>query len=193
MIYSRNRWVVALPFLMYLGSLGTCFRSLQTGATPEAKFIDTATGVIILTSQAHGWNGSWAITLHDASIPCISISVSLNILLTLLIVIRLLLHGRNVRAAAGPMAGISGLYKTVATMLIESSALYAVNSLLVIGLWAANSNAATAFPPILAEAQVRIFLQLRLSDELPDVTTDSTGYCTTAHHPADRRPECADQ
>jgi len=39
-------------------------------------------------------------------------------------------------------------------MLIESSALYAVNSLLLIALWAAGNAASGIFLPIIAQNQV---------------------------------------
>ena len=117
-------------------------------------------GIMILISQARGWDGYWP-TNVNLSIPYTSISVSLNIILTLIIVIRLMLHGRNIRAATGSPAGAGGLYKAVATMLIESCALYAVNSLLLIGLWAADSAATGIFLPTLCEIQVRAFLQPR--------------------------------
>jgi len=74
-----------------------------------------------------------------STLPYILISLSLNILLTLMIIVRLILHSRNVRAATGSPVGISGLYKTIATMLIESSALFAVSSVLVIGVMAVDS------------------------------------------------------
>jgi hypothetical protein len=91
------------------------------------------------------------------SIPFISISILLNVLLTLMIVIRLILHSRNVRAAMGAPAGIGGLSKAIAAMLIESSALYAVNSLLVVG--PQSTATMCIFLPILAETQVRASLQ----------------------------------
>ena len=83
----------------------------------------------------------------------LSISISLNILLTLMIVIRLILHSKNIHDTMGSPAGVSRLYKTITTVLVESSALYAVTSLLVVGQ--SNSGLADAFLPILAEIQVR--------------------------------------
>jgi len=86
-------------------------------------------------------------------IPYFSISISLNILLTLLIVIQLITHSRNIRKALGAQGG-GGVYNAVVTMLIESSALYAVSSVLFIGPWGANSWVADIFLPILAQNQV---------------------------------------
>jgi len=103
---------------------------------------------MVLASKSCGWGNA------NFTLPYLSVSVSLNVLLTLMIVIRLVLHERNIRAALGYSTGTSRLYKTVATMLIESSALYAVSSLLLIGLWAAGNGASGIFLPILSQNQV---------------------------------------
>ena len=50
---------------------------------------------------------------------------------------------------------VGGLYNTVITMLVESSALYAVSFLLFIATWAAKNSVTYVFFPILAQAQVR--------------------------------------
>ena len=71
-----------------------------------------------------------------------------------MIVVRLFLHSRNIRSVMGAPSGFTGLYKTIVTMLIESSAIYAVNSLLFLGLWGSRSYIADAFSEILAETQV---------------------------------------
>jgi len=123
---------------------------------------------VALYFQRHG--GAKTVRgLSEFSVPYLSISVSLNALLTMMIVIRLILHGRRIRTAIGPAVGISGLYKTVSTMLVESCALFAVSSLVVIGALATYEdswNPSIYFPgsytvdiffPILAETQVRTF------------------------------------
>jgi len=85
-----------------------------------------------------------------------------------MIVIRLILHGRNIRAATGSATRISGWYNAVSTMLIESCALFAVTSLVVVAALVRVTNSSRGglyFPsyvvdiffPILAEIQVRAF------------------------------------
>ena len=120
----------------------------------------------MLYLQRQGDVESTPVVPHFA-IPYLAISVSLNILLTLMIVIRLVLHGRNFRAATGAAAGIAGLYKAVSTMLIESCALFAVSSMVVVGalvgvgnedrpkIYYPGSCVVDIFFPILAENQVR--------------------------------------
>ena len=87
----------------------------------------------------------------------LSISTSLNVLLTFMIVIRLILHTRNIRNAMG-ISGVGGMCNAISTMLIESCALYAMNSLLVIIPLAIKNYIMDIFFPILAETQVRAFL-----------------------------------
>jgi len=149
-----NLWVVAFPFLMYLGSVGTYLSSLRMLVTLKTSVGDIAIGILAIRPTE-----KWVKISPWSTLPYISISLSLNVLLTFMIVARLVMYARNVRAATGSLAGFGGLYVAIATMLIESSALFAVSSLVVIGTWATNSTAANAFTPILAETQVRTFLQ----------------------------------
>ena len=85
-------------------------------------------------------------------LPYFSISLSLNILLTLLIAIRLIVHAMNTRNAVG-ITGAGGMCKAIVTMLVESCALYAVSSLLVLG--PQSSAVRDIFIPTLSETQVR--------------------------------------
>jgi hypothetical protein len=86
--------------------------------------------------------------------PHFALSPSLNILLTLMIVVRLILHSKNLRNGMGTSARANGLYKSVVTMLVESSALYTVGFLLFLGPWGAKSAVADIFFPLLSNIQV---------------------------------------
>ena len=113
-----------------------------------------------------------------AGLPSFLISLSLNILLTLMIVTRLILHTRNTRSALG-IGGIGGLCKAIITMLIESCVLFAVSSLLVIGPWSVSSPITNVFLVILPQTQVRVLSRPRSSDGLSHVTT---GWPRSSHH-----------
>ena len=104
------------------------------------------------------YQGTVGYVLGWATLPCLSISLSLNVLLTFMIVVRIALHTKNTRAALG-LAGIGGLCNAVITMLIESCALCAVSLLPVIGSWVARSSVVNFFMCILPQTQVRAFLQ----------------------------------
>ena len=126
--------------------------------TLRADVVIIAMGILLLTFEAGGQNNNtWIAVILKFGLPYLSISISLNIILTLMIVIRLLLHNRGIRAAMGSPARIDRLYKAIVTMLIESSALYAVSSFLVIGPWVAGYRDAITFWPILTQTQVNAF------------------------------------
>jgi len=154
--------------------------------------------------QYNGDDPSNLFGLSKFGVAYLSISVSLNVLLTLMIVIRLILHGRNVRTATGSLAGIGRLYKTVSTMFIESCALFTVSSILVVGPLAAYiySNTINIFVigriiteiffPTLAEIQVCAFPRRPSLGRLSNTTVDRTGDRSTAHYSAGRQRECVD-
>ena len=129
----------------------------------RANVLDIGTGILYLCRTLKLDSSPWETIAIRFSIPYFSISISLNVLLTLMIITRLVQHNRGTRTSATALAGTGGLYKTIITMLIESSALYAVSSLLVIGTYASRSSAADLFLPILAEAQVRAFPRVAIS------------------------------
>lgn len=106
--------------------------------------------------------------ITELGIPSYSISVSLNVLLTFMIVGRLALFNRDIRNIVGPLNKPSGLYTAVSTMLIESSALHAVTFLLFVGTWAGGSLAEFIFFPILAQTQVRSILRFLRRPALPE-------------------------
>ena len=111
-----------------------------------------------------------------SSLSSFSISPSLNILLTLMIVIRLTLTPGSFGQPWGG-TGSGGLCKATVTVFIESCAIYAVIISLVLGLLSAGNGAANIFTPILAETQVRAFPRPQSSDGSPNnyATTGWTG------------------
>ena len=116
----------------------------------KTNVASAATGVLFI------YKGTQLSGSARFALPYLSISLSLNILLTLMIITRLILHARNTRAALR-IGGIGGLCKAVVTMLVESCALYAVNSLLWLGPDVANNSVSYFFSFILSQTQVRGF------------------------------------
>ena len=124
-IYSKSYWVIAFPSLVYLASIGTCPCLPQTNCDAFVNVIDTAMG-ILYCHQSVGQDSFVAAYIA----AYFSICASLNVLLTLMIAGRLALHNRNMRNAIGASSGAGGLYKAIITMLVESSAVYAISCLL---------------------------------------------------------------
>ena len=107
-------------------------------------------GIVIVYQTTQLLSSYWVI------IPYFSISLSLNVLLTLMIVIRLTLYARSIRTPMGK-TGSGGLCKAIVTMFIESCAINAVVSVLALGLVGPESAASAIFVLILPETQVRGF------------------------------------
>lgn len=94
-------------------------------------------------------------SIPTVQVPYFSICLALNVLLTLMIIARLVLHSRNIKKAVGASSGPVSLYSTIITMLVESSALYAIGHLLYIVPTVSDSYVASIFSSALGEIQVR--------------------------------------
>lgn len=142
-----NRWAIALPCLVYLFSL--------------------ACGILDMYQRSESIDTISFVTTY-LGLPYYLVSLSLNVLLTIMIVARLILHRRNTRHVMG---GSDGTYKIIISAVAESSALFAVSLLLYIGSWS-RSSTISVFSPILAEGQViaPFFITLRVANR-----TRSTG------------------
>ena len=124
---------------------------------PRAKITGTAMGIMLIDQTAQPHDGFWSSVTTNFGVPYFSISLAINVVLTLMIVIRLVMHSRNIRNAMGAQAtGTTGLYTTINTVLIESSALYTLSFLLFIVPWGTTSYVEDIFFPPLAQIQVRI-------------------------------------
>ena len=150
-----NHWVMAFPCIVYFTSVGTC----SSPPLPDVNTLTDITGVVIGILFVYQNSGMWpdTTTFGDFTTLYYSIAVSLNVLLTLMIVIRLIVHIRNIRKATGT-SGFSGLHAaatTVVMMLIESYAIYAAALLLFIISWSVDSWASNIFNVVSGTAQVR--------------------------------------
>ena len=131
--------------------------SPQLTATILTNVTRAVTGIIFLYKNASPGGGTWSSSAVNFGYPSFMTSLLLNVLLTLMITSRLILHSRSLKNAMGPSATINGVYKTILTVLVESFALYTVNFLLFIGTWSAKSAFVYTFFPILVETQVSFF------------------------------------
>ena len=185
-----NLWVTAFPSLVYLGSVGAYFEFSTTCGEALSNIVGTATGTMMFISQALGPSSGIG-GISNPMVLFLSISISLNILLTLMIVIRLILHSKNIRRTMVSPDGASVLYKTITTVLVESSALYAVISLLVVGQ--SRSGLVGAFLPILTEIQARPSPRPQPSSRPSNVMTDCTGYRPLTHHSTSHQRKGVDE
>ena len=98
----------------------------------------------------------------------LAICVSLNVILSLMIIIRLALHTRNIRNAIGATSGLGSLYTTLITMLVESFALSAVGYILFIASFSTTSYAVAIFSAPLGQIQVRVFFPFLQRTAIPE-------------------------
>lgn len=153
-----NHWIIVFPCLMYLASVCKCLNFGRLTTALVANVTDTATG-IAFAHDAVSYEGTlyWSSSAANIIFSYLTISLSLNILLTLMIVTRLVLHSRDIRNAMGASVETNRLYKSIITILVESCALYAGSSLVYIvtgGLKGTNGSISQIFKPILAQTQV---------------------------------------
>ena len=123
-------------------------------AALSADIADIAMGILrIYETWRPEYSAQFYLSDHLAT-PYYSIALSLNVILTLMIVVRLALHSKNLRDAMGPLSRPDKLYRTIITVLVESYALYAVNLIVDIGPWGARKSTGNVIFPLLAQTQV---------------------------------------
>ena len=136
---------------MYLASVGM-YSNPQACGNILANVTDKAMGISTDYEVAKPESTSRdSIPILHFGLSYFSITLSLNVVLTFMIAARLFLHNRDIQK----MAATSSLtHTTVATMLIESCALYAATSLLYIIPFRIRDNLSYTFLPLLADVQV---------------------------------------
>ena len=115
-------------------------------------------GIAAVYQRSHP--GADETVVIDIGTSYFSISLSLNILLTLMVVTRLVLHRRNFRNITGASQRVGGLYMAIITTLIESYALYAIAFMLYVVSWAVEHPIVYIFSQVLGNVQVRAALPL---------------------------------
>jgi len=126
-IWHDNYLVVAFPVLMFLAS--------------------TALSIITVFQTAQPGASLWTKVTVNFALPYWSLSISLNIIVTLLIAGRLLVVRKALREALG--AEHAKKYTSAIAMLIESAALYSITSIVFIITYARNSYVQNLVLPVL--------------------------------------------
>ncbi|KAJ7430357.1 hypothetical protein B0H11DRAFT_2374447 [Mycena galericulata] len=133
MIWNYNYWLTAFPGLMFLGSIGSSITFIISIIQSEDTF--------------------WATRSIQLGIAYWSLSIALNIILTLAITTRIWLVRRRLRNALSLGAQNSGQYVSIVAMLIESAALYAVWSTVFLICYARNTPFQNILLPPLGQVQ----------------------------------------
>lgn len=106
--------------------------------------------------------------LINWTFPYFSVSLAINIVVTLLVAIRLLLYRRTMVQLLGPGHGTE--CTTIVAMLVESAAVYATFSLLFLIPFALDNPVSYTFLQVLGEAQASRSIAARLIPSFDVVT-----------------------
>ncbi|KAJ7769392.1 hypothetical protein B0H16DRAFT_1452588 [Mycena metata] len=134
LIWEVKYWLSAFPLLMFLGSVGS--------------------SIALFISIARHRDTFWSEKSMQFGLAYWSLSIALNIILTLSIVARIWLVRRQVHALAGDSPRHSAIhYVSIAAMLIESAALYATWSMVFLICYARNTPLQNLLLPPLGQVQ----------------------------------------
>ncbi|KAJ6529060.1 hypothetical protein DFH09DRAFT_935035 [Mycena vulgaris] len=131
MIFGYNYWLTALPGLMLAGSVGS--------------------SIALLISVTKGGDTFWSSKSVQFGIAYWSLSISLNIILTLSITSRIWLARHRIRKLIGSQH--STHYVSITAMLVESAALYAVWGMAFLICYARNTPLQNILLPPLGQVQ----------------------------------------
>ncbi|KAJ6562492.1 hypothetical protein B0H19DRAFT_1069108 [Mycena capillaripes] len=125
-IICNSRWnAIVLPFIVYLASIAMAMLNLIQSALPDSSFF-------------HGKTVNYGVVW-------IALTVSLNIMVTGMILFRILRIRGNLRARFLGNAGSSAIYTGVAAMLIESALPFSALGLITAVTYGKNLDIAPAF------------------------------------------------
>lgn len=125
----------------------TCLRDIV-----KNLLYDLVSGTLLLVVTCQPSTSLWSNAGVSVALPYYILSLSLNIILTFLIVLRLVLHRRRFRVALGK--DHAEPYTSLAAFIIESAAPYAILSAIYLVLVAINNPIQQIFLGILSGAQV---------------------------------------
>ena len=148
-----NHRVIAFPCLMYITSIGA-----RSGPSPLtliilAKVIDAVMSIVTIFQDVPR-DRILKSTISFNLVFC-PVSLALTILLTLMIIVRLALHGRGMRNTMGFGTNTSKLYETLVTMFVESYALYTLSFIVNIAFVGVKNPLQSVFGPMVIGTQVR--------------------------------------
>ncbi|TDL29997.1 hypothetical protein BD410DRAFT_703038, partial [Rickenella mellea] len=128
-VWNYNYYIMVIPVLAYLGSTAMSILTIFQSAQPGASL--------------------WSHTTISFAVPYWSLSLSLNLLVTLMIATRLLMMRNKIIAVLGPEH--SKTYTSVAAMMVESAAPYSITGLIFIICYARASNVQNLVLPVLGQ------------------------------------------
>lgn len=152
-VWSGNWFVVIVPIMMYISSVGKSSMVLKTlERALTFGFWNPVLDIISIAAAIHPKGSIWIAQSIRFKLPYFAISMCLNILVTILIVVRLWAARKRIRKLLGSSHGKT--YTGIAAMLVESAAPFAVFSFVLIVLYGMDNTVATVFVSVYVHIQV---------------------------------------
>lgn len=149
-IWGRNNYIIFIPCLAVLASI--CKRDQSYLPLSLAYVFYIALSVIACVQTAVPGNSIWASSAYNFAVPYWSLSIAVNLLLTIAIVIRLLIARKQLKTAMGEEYALE--YTSLIAIFVESASLYSITSLIYIVAFAVNSNLQNLILPLQAGLMV---------------------------------------
>lgn len=135
-----------IPLLLYGASFGE-YESQEIAQYCRITVPYLAMGIVFLIHISFPTSSVW------------SLSLSLNVIFTVVIVLRILLYRRRIVRALGSAHGKQ--YLTIAAMIIESASIFTVAALIFIITYVVNHPIQYFFGQILSQMQASVYPMLR--------------------------------
>lgn len=123
-----------------------------------------AVGVVFTIQSSTPGSSLYSETAVSFGLPYFVISLSLNIILTILIIARLLTYRRRINAVMGSEHGRD--YTSLAALIVESAVLYSVFALAFLITYAINNPINQVFIGLVTPVQVSIILKIQNAEKL---------------------------
>ena len=114
--------------------------------------VPAACGILLTLQASHPKSSLFTKNTLVFSLPYFALSMSLNVLLTVLLIWRLIYMRHQLKKSLG--SDHTRLYTTLATMILESALPYGLISFIFIVLYGTKNTAADLFIPLLVQVEV---------------------------------------
>ncbi|KAJ7163566.1 hypothetical protein C8R43DRAFT_879672 [Mycena crocata] len=153
-----NVTLVILSYMCDCLNIWRCFVIYDGTSVPVIvlpvmmSFASLALGILWLKQIGSDWASPWDTARINYTIPYFATSLAFNVVVTILIVSRLLLHRRRINQVMGWNHGRE--YTSLAAIIVESTAIYTTFSLLFLVPFALRHPVSQTFLQILSPVQV---------------------------------------
>ena len=150
--FKHSRLVLIMSSVMIISLIGMLVYILLRISGSQLSVFKSVVGSVFLPSISTLNTNLWTDNSTTPSLVYLALSLSINVILTLVIALRLLWYRRQLhRIVFG--GRYTSLYTSIVAMFVESASIYALVALVSIISLAANSPVQVALLPMLGQLQ----------------------------------------